>query len=183
MDPFLSEKVNFCSIYDNLEAVTVRLLLLIAISCLLNWVIHLVDVSVSTWCGCCHLKPTCCKQTFLALGGPVPSASCSSSCFLIQTERDISFFLFFLFFVSPLFFFFPLLAICLFLSVQLTTLIWQPDNESQREKRQCTFSSVSFLRLLGECVPHVRRVCVCLIACCVCDSVTSWAGNGRMRLC
>lgn len=139
---------------------SVKLLLLTAISCLLNWVIHLVDISVSIWRGCCHVKRTGSKQTFPTLGGRLPSASCSSSCFLIQTERDISFFS--SFFRLSLIFSFPLLAICLFLSVQLTTLIRQPDNESQREAMHLQ------LRLLSASAGRVcpsRTVCLCVFDC------------------
>lgn len=146
---------------------SIRLLLLITVSRLLNWVIYLGDIFVLTWCGC-HLQPTGCKQThsFLMLGGRLPSASCSSSRFLIQIERETSAALFWggccccsSSSSLPHSFFFPLLAICLFLSVQLTTLIRQPDNESQREAMHLQ------LRLLPAsagcvCVPHVQSVCV-----------------------
>lgn len=141
---------------------SIRLVLLITVSRLLNWVICLGDVFVLTWCGC-HLQPTGCKQThsLLMLGGRLPSASCSSSRFPIQIERETSAALFFWgggVVVPPplrlsLGFFFPLLAICLFLSVQLTTLIRQPDNESQREAMHLQ------LRLLPA---SAGCVCVCV---------------------
>lgn len=100
----------------------IRLLLLITVSRLLNWVIYLGDVFVLTWRGC-HLQPTGCKQThsFLMLGGhgclQLPALPPVSSFKLKERHRQLFFFwggeggrgllLLFLLFVSPSFFFLP----------------------------------------------------------------------------
>lgn len=74
-----------------------RLLLLITVSRLLNWVIYLGDVFVLTWRGC-HLQPTGCKQThsFLMLGGhgclQLPALPPVSSFKLKERHRQLFFF-------------------------------------------------------------------------------------------
>lgn len=143
---------------------SVRLLLLTAISCLLNWLIHLVDVFVSPWYGCCHLKRSIRKPSWLSVDDCLQLSDIlpHSSFKLRETSTFFFRWLFsFFFFASLLFLPSPLLAICLFLSVQLTTLIRQADNESQWEAMHLQ------LRLLSA---SAGRVCpsrtVCLIARC-----------------
>lgn len=144
---------------------SVRSLLLTATRCLPNWVIYLADISVSPSRGCCHLKPTVCNRPFRTLW----TTAFSFLRFLLSSFklRETSAFFFlgavvFFFFSSPSFFSTSLLAIFLFLSVQLTTLIRQPDNESQREAMHLQ------LRLLSASAGRVcpsRTACLCAFDC------------------